>query len=212
MLWKELLWRLVTGISTSEFLLNSGIFFSALSIGRKWTNYQEPSDLLKKNSSFDFIVRRPTLLGSKEREWADLFGCAKNIVYLCPYKYTRDVWEDWIIGHSHCILPSYFNAILSLSNLSCYSACFCRDKNKSPPVARSLLPRQTVALCGDVGLYTVSLYDMICVNSVDNKLRVINLFLISIRTLPRPCSSGWNITQAWHVICTGICYCKLTYL
>lgn len=162
MLWKDLLWRLLTGISTSEFLLNSGIVCSVLSVGRKWTNYQEPSDLLKRIHHL-ILLFWDWLSWKVGRKWAYLVVCAKNIVYLCRCKYTRDVWEDWIIGHSHCILPSYFNAILSLSNLKWDSACFLQGQILLPLHVRSV-PRQAVSLRGDVGLYTVSLYDMICVN------------------------------------------------
>lgn len=162
MLWKDLLWRLVTGISTSEFLLNSGIFFSALIVGRKWTNYQEPFDLLKRIHHLILLFWN-WLSWKVERKWAYLFGCAKNIVYLRRYKYTRDVWGDWIIGHSHCILPSYFNAILSLSNLKWNSACFCRDKFSSLCTFAQFYAKRS--LSEEMrGLYTVSLYDMICVN------------------------------------------------
>lgn len=162
MLWKDLLWRLVTGISTSEFLLNSGIFFSALIVGRKWTNYQEPFDLLKRIHHLILLFWN-WLSWKVERKWAYLFGCAKNIVYLRRYKYTRDVWGDWIIGHSHCILPSYFNAILSLSNLKWDSACFCRDKFSSLCTFAQFYAKRS--LSEEMrGLYTVSLYDMICVN------------------------------------------------
>lgn len=206
MLWKELLWRLVTGISTSEFLLNLGIFFSALSVGRKWTNYQEPSDLLKRFHHL-ILLFGDWLCWEVKRESEQICLVAPKTLYIfvpisIPETFGKTELSDIAIVFYPVILMQFYHCQISAGILLAFAG------TNSPPVARSLLPRQTVAFCGDVGLYTVSLYDMICVNSVDNRLRVINLFLVS----PRPCSSGWNITSAWHVICTGICYCKLTYL
>ncbi len=140
-------------------------------------------------SETDFVGKE------REREWAYLFGCAKNIVYLCPYKYTRDVWEDWIIRH---FTSSYLSQISDGILLAFAGTHSPWTFAPSTPNGRSLWR------CGT--LYSEFVWHDLCklcwqwAQSNQSFSRFNNV------------TKAWNITPAWHVICTGICYCKLTYL
>lgn len=117
MLWKELLWRLVTGISTSEFLLNSGIFFSALSIGRKWTNYQEPSDLLKRIHHL-ILLFGDRLCWEVKRESEQICLVAPKTLYISvpisiPETFGKTELSDIVIVFYPVILMQFYHCQIS---------------------------------------------------------------------------------------------------
>lgn len=125
MLWKELLWRLVTGISTSEFLLNSGIFFSALSIGRKWTNYQEPSDLLKRIHHL-ILLFGDRLCWEVKRESEQICLVAPKTLYISvpisiPETFGKTELSDIVIVFYPVILMQFYHCQISAGILLAFA-------------------------------------------------------------------------------------------
>lgn len=118
MLWKDLLWWVLTGISTSKFLLNSWLFFSALNFGRlaQATNYKHSVTPANKFIIW-FYCFEADLVGKYEAS-EQICSVAPTTLYISvplsiPETFGRTELLDVVIAFYQVILTRFQDFLIS---------------------------------------------------------------------------------------------------